>query len=203
MKTQTYNLICQKCGKEYSLELTESQFLKGKYKHFCSRSCANSRQHSEETKQKISQSVLNNINVDCFCKFCGNQLKNKNALVQHEIRCKENPNRIECHGNKGNRPKHTKKYLMSNVKSSNGDVLDITQEQLLEYRNVQLTCEICGKTLDECVKWDSKFAPKHFCIDHDHKTLKFRGLLCSVCNRQLGWYENNKENIERYLNKNK
>ena len=201
MKTQTYNLICQKCGKEYSLELTESQFLKGKYKHFCSRSCANTRQHSEETKQKISQGVINNINVDCFCKFCGKQLKNKNALIQHEIRCKKNPNRIECYGNNGNMPKHTKKYLMSNVKLYNGDVLDITQEQLLEYRNTQLTCEICGKTLDECVKWDSKFAPKHFCIDHDHKTLKFRGLLCSVCNRQLGWYENNKENIERYLNK--
>ena len=83
MKTQTYNLICQKCGKEYSLELTESQFLKGKYKHFCSKSCANTRQHSEETKRKISQSVLNNINVDCFCKFCGKQLKNKNALVHH------------------------------------------------------------------------------------------------------------------------
>ena len=202
MKTQTYNLICQKCGKEYSLELSESQFLKGKYKHFCSRSCANTRQHTEETKQKISQGVLNNINVDCFCKFCGKQLKNKNALLQHEIRCKENPNRIECYGNNGNMPKHTKKYLMSNVKLYNGDVLDITQEQLIDYREKQLTCEICGKTLDECVKWDSKFAPKHFCIDHDHKTLKFRGLLCSVCNRQLGWYENNKENIERYLNKN-
>lgn len=203
MKTQTYNLICQKCGKKYSLELTESQFLKGKYKHFCSRSCANTRQHSEETKQKISQGVLNNINVDCFCKFCGKQLKNKNALVQHEIRCKENPNRIKCQGNNGNMPKHTKKFLASNVKLYNGDVLDITQEQLIEYHNTQLTCEICGKTLDECIKWNSKFAPKHFCIDHDHKILKFRGLLCSVCNRQLGWYENNKENIERYLNKNK
>ena len=47
METQIYNLICQKCGKEYSLELTESQFLKGKYRHFCSRSCANTRKHSD------------------------------------------------------------------------------------------------------------------------------------------------------------
>ena len=203
METKIYNLICQKCGKEYSLELTESQFLKGKYRHFCSKSCANTRKHSEETKQKISQSLTRNTNSDCFCKFCGKQLKNKNALVQHEIRCKENPNKIECCGNKGSYPKHTKKFLTSHVKLSNGDVLDITHEQLLEYHDTQLTCEICGKTLDECIKWNSKFAPKHFCIDHDHKTLKFRGLLCSVCNRQLGWYENNKEKIESYLNKNK
>ena len=98
-------------------------------------------------------------------------------------------------------PKHVDRFLKSNVVMRSGDVLDITQEQLLKYRETQLTCEICGKTLCECVKWKSKFAPKQFCIDHDHKTLKFRGLLCSVCNRQLGWYENNKEKIERYLNK--
>lgn len=137
------------------------------------------------------------------CKYCGRKCKNLNSLRQHEIRCKENPNKIECYGNKGNMPKHINRYLKSKVIMRNGDILDITQEQLLEYHNTQLTCEICGKTLDECIKWNSKFAPKHFCIDHDHKTLKFRGLLCSVCNRQLGWYENNKEKIELYLNKNK
>ena len=31
--------------------------------------------------------------------------------------------------------------------------------------------------------------------------MKFRGLLCSVCNRQLGWYEKYKNEIEDYLNK--
>ena len=110
METRVYNLICQKCGKEYSLELTESQFLKGKYRHFCSKRCANTRKHSEENKLKISQGVIHNIHVDCFYKFCGKQLKNKNALIQHEIRCKENPNKIECYGNKGFYPKHTKNF---------------------------------------------------------------------------------------------
>ena len=128
-------------------------------------------------------------------------VKNIKSLRQHEVRCKENQARIICYGNKGNMPKHVDRFLKSNVVMRSGDVLDITQEQLLKYRETQLTCEICGKTLCECVKWKSKFAPKQFCIDHDHKTLKFRGLLCSVCNRQLGWYENNKEKIERYLNK--
>lgn len=29
-----------------------------------------------------------------ICKYCGKVCKNKNSLVQHEIRCKENPNKI-------------------------------------------------------------------------------------------------------------
>ena len=28
------------------------------------------------------------------CKYCGKECKNKNSLAQHEIRCKENPNKI-------------------------------------------------------------------------------------------------------------
>ena len=197
-----YTFNCQKCGKEYKLELTENEFNKGKYKKFCSRSCANSRIHSEETKQKISKSVYNTIMQECYCKYCRKLCKNKNSLLQHEIRCKQNPDAIKCYGNKGNMPKVTAKYLAQKHKMSNGDILDITNEELNNYREKQLTCEICGKTLKECVKWDSERAPKCFCVDHDHKTLKFRGLLCSVCNRQLGWYENNKEKIEEYLNKN-
>ena len=31
-----------------------------------------------------------------ICKYCGKVCKNKNSLVQHEIRCKENPNRKYC-----------------------------------------------------------------------------------------------------------
>ena len=31
---------------------------------------------------------------DFICKYCGKICKNKNSLVQHEVRCKENPNRI-------------------------------------------------------------------------------------------------------------
>lgn len=31
---------------------------------------------------------------DLICKFCSKECKNKNSLVQHEIRCKENPDRI-------------------------------------------------------------------------------------------------------------
>ena len=69
------------------------------------------------------------------------------------------------------------------------------------YMSEQLTCEICGKTIEEAVKLDSKNAPKRLCVDHDHKTMQFRGALCQICNRQLGWYEKNKEAINKYLDK--
>lgn len=29
------------------------------------------------------------------CKYCGKECKNKNSLVQHEIRCKENKDRLD------------------------------------------------------------------------------------------------------------
>lgn len=38
--------------------------------------------------------------MDYICKYCGKHCKNANSLAQHEIRCKENPNRIKIEGNK-------------------------------------------------------------------------------------------------------
>lgn len=35
------------------------------------------------------------MNKEYICKYCGKICKNRNSLVQHEIRCKENPNRID------------------------------------------------------------------------------------------------------------
>lgn len=134
------------------------------------------------------------------CKYCNKECKNLNSLRQHEIRCKLNPDKIES-GNKGHMPPHTKKYYTKLVQVRDGSILDINNGELDNYRLTHPVCEICGKTIEEATKWKSKFAPKKLCIDHDHNTSKFRGLLCSVCNRQLGWYEKYKDEINRYLNK--
>ena len=135
-----------------------------------------------------------------YCQYCGRECKNLNSLKQHEIRCKQNPNKIECKGNNGKMPKHIKRWYKSNVKVRDIE-LNITNDELEKYRKLHLTCEICGRTIEESVKWKSKFAAKNFCIDHDHNTNQFRGLLCSSCNRQLGWYEKYRKDIENYLNK--
>ena len=82
------------------------------------------------------------------------------------------------------------------------DIIDISRTELQEYMKTHPRCEICGKAVDESVRWDSKYASKRLCIDHDHSTLKFRGVLCQACNRQLGWYEKYQEEINKYLNKN-
>lgn len=57
LQKKKYKFICGYCGKEYEVEMTENTYNKGKYKKFCSRKCANTRTHSVETKEKISNSV--------------------------------------------------------------------------------------------------------------------------------------------------
>ena len=137
-----------------------------------------------------------------YCQYCGKICKNANSQTNHEILCRENPNRQISYGNHGNMPKHINRYYVSKYKTRNGDVLDKTKYEIEEYAKEHIHCEICGKTVEESNKWDSPYAPKQLCVDHDHKTLKFRGMLCSTCNRQLGWYEKYREHIETYLNKN-
>lgn len=55
----TLNKICPKCGKEFSVEILESSYLKGNdyTKTYCSSSCANGHKHSEQTKEKIGEGV--------------------------------------------------------------------------------------------------------------------------------------------------
>ena len=57
-KQKEYSLICKKCGKPYKITTTEYQFNKGNYKQYCSQTCSNSHVVTSDTKQKISNSVI-------------------------------------------------------------------------------------------------------------------------------------------------
>lgn len=83
----------------------------------------------------------------------------------------------------------------------NKGTLDITEKELQEYKESHIKCEICGRTLKEIIEKNPK--SRGFCIDHDHETNKFRGLLCNGCNRHLGWYDKHKINVDKYISKNK
>lgn len=49
-------------------------------------------------------SDYNLLNIQ-YCKYCGKECKNKNSLIQHEIRCKENPNKIDTSNSWNNKNK--------------------------------------------------------------------------------------------------
>ena len=44
--------------------------------------------------QKARKSRTLNIPQDCYCSYCNRLCKNRNSLLQHQIRCKYNPNKI-------------------------------------------------------------------------------------------------------------
>lgn len=139
---------------------------------FCSRACANSRVYTDEIKEKISKTMKTKPHGFLSENYT-------HAVVECPI-CKKvlRNNALWSH------------LRVHNGLARNrlGEVINITKLELERYRQSHTVCEICGKS-------------SSLCIDHDHSTGDFRGLLCSVCNRQLGWYENNKNNIEKYLSK--
>src|SRR5262252_3864930 len=51
-------------------------------------------------------------------------------------------------------------------------------------------CAICGKVPSRTMH-----------LDHDHKTLVVRGLLCYSCNTKLGWYEKYRKEVRSYLDR--
>lgn len=62
-------------------------------------------------------------------------------------------------------------------------------------------CAICGQF--ETVRKYGKI--QRLCVDHNHKTMKVRGLLCSHCNSKLGLLENKNwmSKAQVYLEKHK
>jgi hypothetical protein len=71
---------------------------------------------------------------------------------------------------------------------------------LIEYNSLlkkqKCKCAICNISLKQ---YRLKSRYKHFSVDHCHSTNKIRGLLCSVCNTQLGYYEKYKKQFNEYI----
>ena len=115
-------MICEHCGKEH-----DGSFGSGR---FCSRSCANSRKHSKETKNKISKTLLKRNNKRKYCEKCGKVLSrnNKGSFCRN---CKPKVNSFDEKDYR-NIIKHRKKR----------------KELLVEYKGGK--CQICG--YDKCLR---------------------------------------------------
>lgn len=66
--------------------------------------------HESSNFKKIRHPVYHLDHDDLFCKFCGKELKNRNALCQHEMRCPKNSKRLSDTG------KYLTKYVLENLK---------------------------------------------------------------------------------------
>lgn len=75
---KTYELVCKRCNVTYTLVMTIKKFSNNNYTKFCSRSCANSRVHSENTKMKMKLAKKPEASSFNTCKFCGIEFKKIN-----------------------------------------------------------------------------------------------------------------------------
>ena len=117
-------------------------------------------------------------------------VRNKITMVRHSS-CKEcDKDRVKARHQEN--PERTRN---NDLKRNYGITLKEHQQMFDQQQGV---CAICKNEGDG--KW------KKLCVDHDHKTGKVRGLLCSNCNRMLGLVGDNINaltNAVSYLKKHK
>ena len=90
-----YNVNCIKCYTEYNVNVTETDFNKGNYRKCCTRKCANTKIVSQETKDKIRNSVklnivkpIGNLHKSCkvhfnLCPSCNNYFTTRKSYKQY------------------------------------------------------------------------------------------------------------------------
>ena len=114
------------------------------------------------------------------CNECNDK---RNAYAREWRRRPENYHRLR-EQEKRWRTGHKENIRASNLKAR-AQQYDLTVDEYLN--RLKTPCGICGGIKPRMT------------IDHCHTTNDIRGVLCSACNSQLGWYENNKEAIARWL----
>jgi len=161
---------CQKCGSDH-----DGSYGSGK---FCSRSCSNSRSHSEETKQKVSKTLK------------GSQPWNTGSTLSDEHKDKI------AHYNKGKiRPRipDDDAFVLNGSLARHVVKKRIMRDKLLDYK-----CSCCG--LGD--SWNGKMLSLQLDhingINNDHRLENLR-FLCPNCHTQQDTYAAknivNKKNI--------
>lgn len=206
----THTGTCNKCGVEFTVT-RERKKLRGKnIPKYCSRECANSRSHSDETKLKIQNSVRlkhpdkiyhndpiirkhkveKTVKPIKYCGECGNIVLGRNSKLfcSHECaiqnRLKEKRNEIAMH-------------LLSGKNYTNTNNLSIVKETLIHMRGHQ--CERCKETV-----WMGEPIP--LVLDHingrsSESTLTNLRLICANCDRQTDTYGSKNKNSDRRVRK--
>lgn len=188
---------CERCG-----ELMTTKFGSGR---FCSRACANARDHSEETKEKISQALIKPEELKVKRIRLKTEPKQKVIKVQEAKVCAVCGIAIGKHSATGFCSKHLtehKQQLKLQHWLETGDIgmaVDTTirgifRDYILEQQNH--CCAICG-TSDT---WNNK--PLTFVLDHINGDAAYSArenlrLICPNCDSQLDTFKSKNKNSAR------
>ena len=126
------------------------------------------------------------------CSKCGLEAHTEDELelFVKEEGCKYN-RRLLCYSCNRKRvakwgEKNPEKNIIGKLTSRARRTYKITYEEYIKRMATSDCCEICG-------------SKEKLSYDHDHKTMKFRGVLCNKCNRSIGLLGDTVEGIEKVL----
>ena len=118
------------------------------------------------------------------CKDCGYSgsdlskfVKNKQSRYGYRNLC------ISCAVKRNSKEEKQKDWKTDHQTKKRCNVDVETYKRLMATSNC---CEICG-------------SKEQLCYDHDHLTMKFRGVLCRKCNRSLGQSGDSLEALQRVV----
>ena len=160
----TIKQVCPKCGKEFELTISQTLYNKGQYRKYCSRSCANSRQFTNESRKKKSDSIkayYSHKNNDLT--YYGNELtiyECKNCGKKFTMRdSRDTGGRKYCSN------KCREEWLKTNLYSKLGGCRDGSgRSKSGWYKGIY-----CSST------WELAFVVYH--MDHDLKIERYNGYL--------------------------
>ena len=117
-----------------------------------------------------------------------NEFRYHNGNKNFVSRCKECAKKEQ----KAYIEKNREKYLISQSFSQLKQTYGITKEEYeTRMKNQGGKCAICSAETPQ------QKNIKRFSVDHCHKTKQVRGLLCSSCNRGLGYFYDNISILEK------
>ena len=126
------------------------------------------------------------------CKDCNLTAKTEEELNLFVICKRHTHNRrnlcYKCENKRENiwRAKNSESILRKRQKHYAEKVYGTTYEEYQKRMSSSDKCQVCGSK-------DS------LCYDHDHNTMKFRGVLCNKCNRSIGQLGDTLESIQKVL----
>ena len=169
--------ICNKCGKELDISLFKCK--KGKPYYIC-KECEKKYmvKYREQRREHINKQHSEYMKIYKSNPTNKERLKEKARNYQRKrLNIKEEnfrgPNQLER-----GQTKYSKKDILKM------SLYGLTPKQFDALPN---ECEVCGST-------------NKLCIDHNHTTGKFRGVLCQNCNLALGHLHDNPNIIIKLLN---